>query len=193
MMDEKVVNMMDKNLVKMFDNLFDQRSETLRSQNDSANFLIDNLPKMEADYRQVLQPFVTRIRKGGIYTVEGVEAAFLAFVDSFEIKVYKPPETESSGYVKTTLQEAVEASKRPVQISVEVNSFGNMESLVYPGLIFKEDLNDKQWTAHGLQDDSGNIVPLTMNAVLVCRANGWRFNGKNLGGSASLVSSELRK
>jgi len=148
---------------------------------------------MDVGYSQVLQPFVTRLRKGGDFSAKGVEAAFQAFVDSLEIKVYKPPAVESSSYVKTTLQEAVENSKRPVQIAAEINRFGNMESLVYPGLIFKEDPADKQWTAHGLQDDSGNVVPLTMNAVLVCRANGWRFDGKNLAGSAKLVSSELRK
>lgn len=148
---------------------------------------------MAVEYRKVLDPFVSRLRKAGDYTPAGVEAAFKAFVDSLEVKVYKPPAVESSGYVKTTLQEAVEASKRSVQISAEKNRFGNMESTVYPGLIFQQDEQDGQWTAVGLQDDNGSVVHLNMNAVLVCRGNGWRFDGRRLAGSATLVSSELRK
>lgn len=148
-----------------------------------------------AEYKKLLQPFINKIVAGGNYTPAGIEAAFAAFQASLEIKTYKPEplDVEKGAFVKTTLQEAVAAAKLPVEILVEKNEYGNMESVIYPGLLFEEDPNEKDlWTAYGMQDGP-NIAPLTMNAVLVCRANGFLYSGKNLAGSAALTSSELRK
>lgn len=150
--------------------------------------------KME-EYKKLLQPFVNKILSAGNYTPAGIEAAFIAFQASLEVKVFKPPpvNVERETFVKTTLQEAVAAAKLPVEILVEKNAYGNMESLVYPGLLHKQDPVEKDlWIAYGLQDGD-KVAPLTMNAVLVCRANGFLYDGKNLAGSAALTSSELRK
>lgn len=148
-----------------------------------------------AEYKKLLQPFVNKIIAGGNYTPAGIEAAFVAFQASLETKVHKPMPVDAGrdAFVKTTLQEAVEAAKLPVQIMVEENEHGNMESVVYPGLIFEQDTSGKDiWVAVGIQDGP-NIAPLTMNAVLVCRANGFLYSGKNLAGSAASTVSELRK
>jgi hypothetical protein len=147
------------------------------------------------EYKKLLQPFVNQILSGKNYTPAGIEAAFIAFQALLEIKVFKPAplNVERENFVKTTLQEAVAAAKLPVEILVEKNSYGNMESLVYPGLLFKEDPKEKDlWIAYAMQDGPKE-APLTMNAVLVCCANGFLYDGKNLAGSAALTSSELRK
>lgn len=147
------------------------------------------------EYKKILQPFINKIISGGNYTPEGIEAAFSAFEASLQVKTYKPvpSESEKDIFVKTTLQEAVEAAKLPVEIMVEKNEQGNMESLIYPGLLFKKETSGEDlWIAYGLQDGA-NVAPLTMNAVLVCRANGFLYSGENLAGSAAATTSELRK
>lgn len=141
-------------------------------------------------YLKALKPFVDLLVEKGDFTVAGVEAAFDAFSKSLSVKEYKPIVVTDSSSEKTTLKEAAEKAKLPIYLTVEKNSEGNFESTVYRGLVFKE-AEGGVWVAFGLQDGK-NIVPLTMNAVYACRANGWRYNSNNLVGSAAETKSELR-
>ncbi len=145
-----------------------------------------------SSFSEILNLFVKLITDGNDFTEVGVEKAFKKFVDSLKVHEHKPRiNTQYTGdYVKTTLKQTAEAAKQPVYITAEKNKYGNMESTIYPGLIFIEE-SPNRWIAHGLQD-SANIAPLTMNVALVCQANGWRYDGNNLSGSAKATTSPLR-
>ena len=147
-----------------------------------------------ASYAEILDGFVNLIVKGNDFSAGGVEIAFAEFCKSLKEIEHKPipAVNDRSGYVKTTLKEAVEAAKLPVYIVASKNSQGNMEWELYPGLVIKPDPDKPDsWIAHGLQDGP-SIAPLTMNAVLVCQANGVKYDGKNLSGSAKMTSTPLR-
>tara|TARA_R110001599_G_scaffold129873_1_gene304558 strand:+ start:14589 stop:15128 length:540 start_codon:yes stop_codon:yes gene_type:complete len=171
-----------------------------------------------SDYKTILGLFVSKIKT---YNTEGVELAFIEFEKSLTEKVHAPKNNHLKGgeYIKTSLAEAAEAAKLPVYITVKKNGYGNMESTVYPGLIFIEQSasgdkientnsistnnnnnapsgdigknNGRNWVAHAVQDGK-DLRPLDMNVTLVCQANGWRFDKNNLIGSAEKISSDLK-
>ena len=141
---------------------------------------------------EILNLFVKLVIDGNDFTEAGINKAFEKFDNSLKIHEHKPKiNTQFNGdYVKTTLKQTAEAAKQPVFITADKNKYGNIESTIYPGLIFIEESPSK-WIAHGLQDGA-NIAPLTMNVALVCQANGWRYDGNNLTGSAKATTSPLR-
>ena len=76
-----------------------------------------------------------------------------------------------------------------------MNDYGNLESTIYPGLVFKKFTED---TPNGPEEyhvcigfqDAANIAPLSINQLRVCQANGWRFDVNNTVGCAKTVTSE---
>ena len=139
------------------------------------------------DRKQLLMLFVSKVKSLGNYTPEGIEKAFKAFCESIEEKNVKPPPKTSNvkEYVSTTLEDAIAAAKKPVEIPYFVNKYGNKESTIIKGMILAEDENGAY--AAGLQDGI-NIVPLTMREVTACKGNGFRYSGANTTGSAQFTS-----
>ena len=143
---------------------------------------------------EILELFIKQVVQRGDYSPAGVEMAFDIFCKTVSEHQHKPkeraPNMKQGDFVKTTLKEAAEAARAPIYIPACLNQYGNMESTVCPGLVFKED-GDGRWYAHGIQDGE-KIAPLSMNYVLVCAGNGWRYDETNLSGSAVATSSELK-
>ena len=156
---------------------------------------------MSDRYKEILELYTSVVIKKGDYSQAGLESAFNEFCDTLTIPKYeyKPPKQniDNNHYVKTTLAEAIQRAKLPVMISVEKNKYGNWESTVYPGLIFKE-INvctdpkhpKMQYVCIGFQDGE-KIAPLSMNQLRICQANGWMFDTSNTVGCAKTVSSDL--
>lgn len=143
------------------------------------------------DRKQLLILFVTKIKSLGDYTPAGIEKAYKIFCDSIEEKNVKPPPKTSNTheYVATTLEDAIAAAKKPVEIPYFLNRYGNKESAIIKGMILQEDENGV--FAIGLQDGP-NIVPLTMREVTACKGNGFRYKGANTTGSAQYTSDSNR-
>jgi hypothetical protein len=147
---------------------------------------------MSERYQEILKIYVDIIIKQGDYSVQGIESAFIEFCNSLKKHEIKPrviaKDADETNYVKTTLAEAIQRARLPVHITVQRNKHGNLESTVYPGLIFKE-VNGANICV-GFQDGE-KIAPLSMNQVRICQANGYRFDVTNTVGSAKTVDSEL--
>lgn len=152
---------------------------------------------MSKDLRRLLSLFTDVVVKNGDFTTAGVEKAFNEFVENITIHKPKPAAaskapagSNNAGYVKTTLQEAVEQAKLPIHIPVFKNRFGYWESTLYKGLLFNDE-DPQHAIAFGNQGDDGKIHPLTMNQLFVCQANGYRYLKKNTQGSATMCNNEL--
>ena len=153
----------------------------------------------EKDLERLLIMFTDFIVGEGDFSPKGVEASFAKFIESIEIhkpkpvaKAVAPANSNSSSYVKTTLQEAIEQAKKTVHIPVFKNKWGHWESTVYKGLLFDNPKEDPEKSfAFGDQGEDGTIHPLSMNQLLVCRSNGWRYLKDNTIGSAKACDSEL--
>jgi hypothetical protein len=145
-----------------------------------------------AERKAILLLFTGKLLSLGDFTPQGVEKAFALFIASLEEKTVKPPPrtTDNREYVMTTLQEAIAAAKKPIEIPYFVNQYGNKESTIIKGLVLAEDENGDVY-ATGLQDGN-NIVPLTMREVTACKGNGFRYKGSNTVGSAQFTSDNLR-
>ena len=145
-----------------------------------------------SNFEEILDLFVSLVIQGKDFTAQGIEVAFTTFCASLKVHEHKPKVNSSAlpgEFVKTTLKEAAEKCRVPVYIIADINKYGNMESVDYPGLIFKKD-DQNRWVAIGLQDGP-NIAPLTMNALLCAMGNGWRYDKNNVSGSAKAASSDL--
>lgn len=139
------------------------------------------------DRKQLLALFVSKVKSMGDYTPSGIEKAFKSFCDSIEEKNVKPPPRTNNAkeYVATTLEDAIAAAKKPIEIPYFLNRYGNKESTIIKGMILAEDSNGAY--ASGLQDGP-NVVPLTMREVTACKGNGFRYSGTNTTGSAQFTS-----
>ena len=144
-----------------------------------------------AQVKTVLDIFTGILIKNGDFTVAGVEKAFREFSSKVTVHKYKPPKASNGprSYIRTTLAEAVENAKLPVLIPVRRNQYGNWESTIYPGLLFNDPEPTKA-VAFGMQDGP-KIAPLSINQLLICQANGFRYMKNNTVGSAKHTSSEL--
>jgi hypothetical protein len=145
--------------------------------------------------RAILRLFGKLVVEGGDYTPAGVEKAFLTFCSSLEEKEVKKTLIPDDGnFVKTTLKDAIECAKTPILIKVKKNAYGNLESEDVPGLLFKEDEGEsgkERPYAYGIQDGP-HVAPLNMNMLLVCYANGFRYDGKCTVESATITSDVNR-
>lgn len=144
-----------------------------------------------SDRRKILDLFVGKLIAAGNFTVQGVEKAFEAFVNSLEERnVAPPPKTNDGGeYIKTSLKAAADAAKRPIFILYFNNDYGNKESQHIKGLLIDED--EIGAYAYGVQDGP-NVLPLTMREVTACMANGFRYKGANTSGSAQHATDSNR-
>ena len=145
-----------------------------------------------SNYEEILDLFVSLVVASNDYTPQSVEKSFVAFCASLRVHEHKPKgnsNAPSDSFVRSSLKEAAQKAKLPVYIIADINKYGNMESADYPGLIFEKDANG-QWVAVGLQDGP-KLAPLTMNALLVCSSNGFRYDRNRVTGSAKLATSEL--
>ena len=145
-------------------------------------------------YEEILRLYTKIVLKNGKFDVDGLQRAFKEFCASLAVQPVKPKPiatTNNSSYVKTTLAEAIQRAKQPVVIPVKTNEHGNLESTIYPGLVFKEvkDGDETYHVCYGFQDGK-NIAPLSINQLRVCQANGWRFDVNNTVGCATTVSSD---
>lgn len=152
---------------------------------------------MSEKFKLLLESYTTILIKNGIYTVDGIQAAFKDFCDSLTIqepKIKPLPNNNNANYIQTTLSEAIQRAKQPVIITVKKNENDDWESTVYPGMIFKEFPNetgdDTHYVCVGFKDGK-NLQPLSMNQLRICQANGWRFDINNTIGCAKTVSTDL--
>ena len=65
----------------------------------------------------------------------------------------------------------------------------NKECTIIPGLLVKE-LGPNDSIAYGVQDGP-NIAPLSINQLLACQANGFKYDKNNTVGSAKFTTSPL--
>jgi hypothetical protein len=147
---------------------------------------------MDDNLKEILKNFINKIQEVGDYTEAGVNNAFEKFKKSLTIHkhVPEPGPKHTAGYINTTIEEAITNAKRPIYIPVKKNEYGNIECAVYPGLLVR-DVGENTGVVYGIQDGE-NIVSLSMNQIRICMANGWRYDGENLVGSAKTTYNELR-
>jgi len=144
-----------------------------------------------SERRRILELFTSKLISNGDFSMAGVRKAFEAFVKSLEEKVIKPPPkvADNGEYIKTTLSDAVAASKKPIVMLYFLNQYGNKESQMIKNMVLEEDADGVY--AAGLQDGP-NIVPLTMREVTACKGNGFRYKGSNTTGSAQFTTDSNR-
>lgn len=144
---------------------------------------------MAEEVGKIILKFTDFVVNGNDFTVVGIETAFVKFCESIKVQEVKRVSRYNPGFVKSSIEAAIDAAKHPVVIPYKVNDFGNKECTIIPGLIVKE-LGPGDAMAIGVQDGP-RIAPLSITQLLACRANGFKFDADNTVGSAKFASSEL--
>lgn len=144
---------------------------------------------MVEDCRKILSTFADIIIRNGDYTPKGIEQAFSQFCDTVKVKQYAPVQKMTGGFVRTTINEAIEAAKQPVYIPCRLNQYGNLESENFPGMLVKQ-IGEHDCIVYGIQDGP-RIAPLSLNWLLVCQANGLKYDKSNTVGCAETATSIL--
>ena len=140
---------------------------------------------MASEVAKIINRFCDVVVGRGDFTVDGIEDAFYNFVKALEINEINEASRFVPGFVKSSIDTAVDAAKKPVYITFKVNQYGNKESTMFPGLLLTD-----EGVVYGYQDGP-NIGKLSMNHLLVCQANGFRYDKNNTIGSAQHTSSAL--
>jgi hypothetical protein len=144
---------------------------------------------MVEDCKKILTTFADIIIRGGDYTSNGIELAFTQFCDTVKVKQYAATPKMSGGFVRTTINEAIEAARQPVYIPCKINQHGNLESENFPGMLVKQ-IGEHDCIVYGIQDGP-RVAPLSLNWLLVCQANGLKYDKSNTVGCAETTTSIL--
>lgn len=144
---------------------------------------------MSEECAKVIAIFTELIVKNGDFTPDGIEYAFETFCKNIKVQEISPAAKYAPGFVKSSIDAAIEAAKQPVYIPCKPNKYGNMECTIIPGLLVKQ-LGPNDAIAYGVQDGP-NIGKLSINQLLACQANGFKYDRNNTVGSAQRCTSDL--
>ncbi len=144
---------------------------------------------MTSECAKVITILTEMIIKNNDFTPDGIEYAFEIFCKNIRVQEVSPAARYAPGFVKSSIDAAIEAAKQPVYIPYKINSYGNKECTIIPGLLVKE-IGPNDVIAYGVQDGP-NIGKLSINQLLACQANGFKYDKNNTVGSAQRCSSDL--
>jgi len=144
---------------------------------------------MSEECAKIITILTEMLLKGGDFSVDGVEYVFEVFCKNIKVKEAPVTARFAPGFVKSSIDAAIEAAKQPVYIPYKVNKYGNMECTIIPGLLIKE-LGPNDAIAYGVQDGP-NVGKLSINQLLACQANGFKYDKNNTVGSARQCTSDL--